>query len=180
VLKLETLGNTYTINWVEFTQTGTAPVTNPATPTTPPTPTTPNTPRPPIVVPGANSATPVIIPRDLPIQSDGTLIADFTGDGINEIVRDNNNDGSIDPLTEVIGIDDSAAPTEDEIAVSIADQPTSGTVAVKLGPLPEAQIPKPVAYTFITAQVFALSGLASYLAITKLALFAGLRGRLGL
>lgn len=181
VLKLETLGNTYTINWVEFTQTGSAPTT-PATPTPPSAPgsASPTTPRPPIVVPGANPATPVTIPSDLPIQSDGTLIADFTGDGINEIVRDINNDGSIDPLTEVIGIDDSAAPTEGEMAVSIADQPSSGTVAVKLGPLPEAQIPKPLAYTFVVAQGIVLSGLGTYLAVTKLAIFASFRGRLGL
>ena len=56
----------------------------------------------------------------------------------------------------------------------------SSTVTVKPGPLPEVKIPKPVAYTFLTAGGLTLTGIGTYLALTKLALFAGFRGKLGL
>lgn len=160
---------------------------SPVTPTPPPaTPSTPKTPSTPVKVPGANPTTPVPIPTSVPTQQDGTLIADFNGDGINEIARDDNNDGSIDPTTEVIAAD--AEEYLDEIiaeseyselqAKNISNK--SNTITVKAGPLPEIKIAKPVAYTFAIAQGVLITGLGAYLAVTKLAIFAGFRNRIGL
>ena len=154
------------------------------TPVPTPTPAPIPTPSVPITVPGANSASPVAIPTTLPVETDGTVVADFTGDGINETARDSNNDGDIDPLTEIISRDTPKLTTSEaetqHSSLTYTEASSTSNLTLSAGPFKNAQIPKPVAYTFVTAQVFALSGLASYLAITKLALFAGLRGKLGL
>lgn len=182
VLRLEASGGAVNLNYVTFVSQTTGGGTTP-TPAPPPS-APPATPRPPVSVPGANTSTPVKIPSTLPKEQDGSLVADFNGDGLNEVARDLNNDGEIDPTTEII-IDGSTNPEltdTSELPNEVLETPesNSNTVTIKAGPLPEVKLAKPVAYTFAIAQVVAITGLGAYLAITKLAIFAGLRGRLGL
>lgn len=162
-----------------------APTPTPS-PTTPspspsPNPSPPNIPSTPISVPGANGTTPVAIPTDLPVQSDGTLIADFNGDGVNEVVKDLNNDGSIDPTTEIIeSVETPSDPYANEQLEAAEQSQNNSTVTIKAGPLPAVKVVKPVAYTFAVVEGLAVIGLGAYLAVTKLAVFAGFRAKLGL
>lgn len=189
ILRFETLGNSYTINYVTFTLSSGS--TNPSpTPAPAPNP-TPSQPAPPITIPGANPTTPVVLPSNLPKQADGTLIADFNGDGLNDVVKDINNDGQIDPTNEIIidGTTDQDLTNMNLPPVSLDSPsaslfenetlPKSNSITIKAGPLPEVTLPKPVAYTFLVAQGLAIPGIGIYLAITKLALFASIRGKLG-
>ena len=167
-----------------------SPNSNP--PTTPPStqpipgsiPAQPLTETKPILVPGSGTEFPVKIPIDLPIGQDGTITADFTGDGANEVVKDVNNNGHIDPKTE-IWIDSNgtlraAAYTYPDHLLGEYPEINSTTVKIKLGLFPEVKLPKPIAYTFMTAGGLTLSGIGTYMAATKLALFGGLRGKWGL
>ena len=169
---------------------------SPGVPAPAPTPVpSPPQPPPPISVPGSNTSNPVPIPIELPRQEDGSIIADFTGDGLNEVAKDENNDGQIDPNTEIVidGKMNNELTDVTRAPVTIAeymellngerfstDAGDSSVVKFKPSPLPEVRIPKPVAYTFLIAGGLTLTGIGTYLAVIKLALFAGLRGRLGL
>ncbi len=140
----------------------------------------PTTPSKPISIPGASVTNPVPIPDTLVLQADGTYLADFNGDGVNDIVKDINNDGLIDPTNEII---ENSAKTfskinSSESSITLSQNPN--TITFKAGPLPQVTVAKPVAYTFAIAQGVLLTGLAGYLAITKLTIFAGVKTRLGL
>ena len=191
VLRLEASGQALNLNYLSFAKSyssAPAPI--------PPPPPAPSQSLPPVKVPDANTTDPVAIPNSIPIEQDGTIIADFNGDGLNDVVKDSNQDGQIDPLNEIVidgatnqGLTDSSQPPifpEDYDRLINGGSfgeftgQDSSTVTVKPGPLPEVKIPKPVAYTFLTAGGLTLTGIGTYLALTKLALFAGFRGKLGL
>lgn len=188
IVKLEASGGELNIDYVSFAKQGsTAPAPSP----NPASPSVPSTPAPPIAIPGANSMTPVVIPQALQKAADGTIIADFTGDGLNDVVRDINNDGQIDPITEIVIdgttnhelTDLSLSPVPAESLLNGQSEAKlrtdSNSITIKPGPLPEVTLPKPIAYTFLVAQGLAVPGIGIYLAITKLALFASIRGKLG-
>jgi len=189
VLRLEATGP-LNLNHVTFTKQASNnpnPVPVPApTPPPSPSPSLPTEPLPPISIPGASNTKPVAIPDELAAEEDGSYVADFNGDGLNELVRDINNDGSIDPANEIIIegstntdlTDTSLSPlTIEEFNDRLSSSKNTSIITLKPGPLPEVRIPKPVAYTFLTAGGVTLSGIGIYLALTKLAIFAAIRGK---
>ena len=109
-------------------------------------------------------------------ESDGSLVADFDGDGLNDVAYDSNGDGYIDPTSE-IALDGSSTP-DLTLGGPDAGEYTDPYVSVKVGPLPELKVHRPIAYAFAITQGFALSGMGIYYAITHLVIFAGLRRRL--
>lgn len=188
ILRFETSTNYYTINWVNFDkQASTPPVTPPTTPTTP------TTPPPPIEVPNSNPNTPVEIPKGLPKQNDGTLIADFNGDGLNDVAKDNNNDNKIDPKTEIVvdGKNNEQLTDTSQSPVSVSDytamirsgessteNSSSDMLNIKAGPLPEAKVSKKVAYGFIAYEGAGIAGFGAYLAAVKLGLIVLIKRRM--
>lgn len=161
------------------------PPTTPSVPTTPPPPPSsinPSVPNTPIAVPGANPDRPVAIPATLLVQSDGTVVADFNGDGVNEAARDTDNDGAINPVTEILPRDPSQIPpaTVNENGQPLGRVSNTDIIVFKAGPLPEVRVSKPVGYTFVAVQGLAITTIGAYFALTKLAIFAGFRSKLGL
>lgn len=185
ILRLEASGDPVNLNYVQFTKQSTGTTPTPTPNPTPSTPTIPTTPRPPISVPGANTSTPVAIPVGLPVEGDGSLVADFNGDGLNEIARDSNGDGFIDPTNEIVveGTDNMELTDTSSAPITVRDikkKSDSNSFTINAGPISNVKIAKPAVYTFAVAQGLIITGLGAYLAVTKLAMFAGLRGRLGL
>ena len=107
-------------------------------------------------------------------------MADFDGDGINEKAIDANNDGSIDPTSEIIAtssLDESFYGSEFRLENVQQD---NNTVTIKPGPLPEVRIAKPVAYAFMVSAGFTLAGAGIYLAAAKMMLFSALFRKIGM
>lgn len=180
VLRFETAGNSYTIDSVTFSK----PTTTPPTTTPPP---------PPVSIPNANPSTPVSIPNNLPVQQGGTLIADFNGDGLNDLAKDINNDNKIDPKTEIVvdGKNDPALTNTSEAPISasqynemlnpsnpLSQDSTADTITFKAGPLPEVKVSKKTAYNIIGYQAIGIAGIGGYWALAKFGIIEIVRRRL--
>lgn len=157
--------------------------------------TRPSDPLPLISVPNSGDSSSVPIPQGTPKDKNGQIIGDFNGDGLNDIVFDLNKDGSINPKNEII-VDGKTEPnlTNKNLPTinvsqyrnnSLASTPLSkkssnnDTINIKAGPLPEAQIPKKIAYSFVLYQGMVIAGLGSYFANKRWGLIAIFRARIG-
>lgn len=180
ILRLEVGSSVANINYVSFTKQGTSTPSPAPSPT--PSPGTPSVPV--IVVPKPDAQGNIPIPSNAPRNDEGQITADFNNDGLNDLAVDLNNDGVINPTTEIV-IDGSTNPgltdlLAEPLNAEIPNTTAKGSIAVNIGPVKNVAIPKPVAYTFVVTQAFAVTGLSAYLALTKLAFFAGLRAKMGL
>lgn len=116
ILRLQVAGNIFNTNWVQFS------TYVPESQAPPPSPAPP----PPVIIPGASPTKPVPIPESIPINSDNTIVGDFNADGLNDLVKDKNNDGFIDPKTEVL-VDGKRAGLTDKSKPPIQHSEASNT-----------------------------------------------------
>ncbi len=167
-LRAEVTGSSYTLNWINFSLVSSSQ--QPGGPITPPT-TPPNNPTNPSSVPlvtiagsGVNKIVP--IPNTVKPNQSGQFIADFDGDGNNDVAVDINGDGNIDTSSELITNFDNQY---DSPQIVQGEKIPNNYIDIGIGPLPETKVSKKLLYLFATIQALSLTAFSAKLYSQKLA-----------
>ncbi len=176
--------------------TAPAPAPPPA-PTPTPTPSPPPTPTP-TPKPGATTTTPpnttgnspssnlstggsAVNNEPVPIansgavqQADGTVVGDFNNDGIQEIAKDTNADGKIDPLSEIVSRE---TPQAEKAFLGGMIKADSKNVSIVTPFVGEVKVPKIAATTSFGLTGLVSAGFAGYLLQRKFGLMSAIFSR---